>query len=136
MKNTLAIIICLIASTAIAQSKKDITKNNVKSITEVKYDYSDGIEEKAIESKMVYNNEGELIELKEYKKGDLDKHEKYSYDSKGNRIKQIKYDEKGKIDEIIEYKYSGDLRTERIEYYPNGKIKNKKVYTYEYYPAK
>jgi len=128
---TLAFIACLLPG--FAQSSKDIRKHNVKSITETNYDYSSGFEESQIDTYQQFNKNGDIIELKEFKDGKLKTHEKYDYDVAGNKIKQIEYDDKGKIDKIVEYKYSSDLRTERIVYYPNGKVKNKKVYKYEYF---
>lgn len=126
-------LLSIVSIVSLAQTTKQAKKNNVKSVVETKIDYSSGVEEKEVVSEKRFDKNGEVVELKEYKDGKIDLHEKYAYDTRGNKIKQVEYDAKGKVLKIIEYKYSGKLRTERIIYYPNGKVKSKKVYKYEFY---
>ncbi len=130
MKNILFLSMVLVCINVSAQDKQ-MKKNNIKSVIEVYTDYSTGVEVKSVESEQYFNVNGELIELKEFKDGKFVLHEKYDYDLNGNKIKEVRYDAKGKIDRIIDYKYQGKLKTERIDYYPNGKIKSQKVYKYQ-----
>lgn len=130
MKNILLLTLFLVGINVSAQDKQ-LKKNNIKSVIETSTDYSTGIEIKSIESEQYFNVNGELIELKEFKAGKFVLHEKYDYDTNGNKIKEVRYDAKGKIDRIIEFKYQGKLKTERIDYFPNGKIKNRKTYAYQ-----
>jgi hypothetical protein len=123
----------LIAGSAASQSSKQVKKNSIKSVIETRYDYDTGVEISQVEQEQFFDDKGELIELKVYSGGKIQKHEKYSYDNSGNKIKEVRYDSRGKITRIYEYKYSDMLRTERIELYPNGKVKSKRVYSYEYY---
>lgn len=130
MKNIIIISLLFAGLTATAQDKQ-MRKNNVKSVIETYIDYSTGIEVKYIESEQYFSAKGELIELKDLKGGKFILHEKYDYDTNGNKIKEVRYDAKGKISRIIEYKYQGNLKTERIDYYPNGKVKSRKTYVYQ-----
>jgi hypothetical protein len=125
------IVLMVAAGFAATAQDKQMKKNNIKSVVETYIDYSTGVEVKYIESEQYFNPEGELIEIKDFKGGKFVMHEKYDYDVAGNKIKEVRYDAKGKIDRIVEYKYQGKLKTERIDYYPNGKVKSRKLYKYQ-----
>lgn len=115
-------------------SNKRVEKKGIKHFRIVKSEYETGTEEKQIEVEAFYDKNGEIIELKEWDgDGKLKKHEKYEYDDSGNKVKETEFDSKGKVDKITEYKYKGKLRTEKTILYPNGKIKSKRVYSYEFY---
>ena len=124
------VIVLVFASISGYSQDKQIKKNNIKSITETFIDYSSGVEVKYVESDEVYDQNGELVEIKDNKGGKFVMHEKYAYDAAGNKIKEIRYDAKGKIERIVDYKYQGKLKTERIDYFPNGKVRSRKIYTY------
>lgn len=129
MKKTLLLVLVLSGIGASAQDKQ-MKKNNIKSVTETFIDYSTGVEVKYVESEEVYDLNGELIEIKDNKGGKFVMHEKYAYDAAGNKVKEVRYDAKGKVERIVEYKYQGKLKTERIDYFPNGKVRSRKIYTY------
>lgn len=129
MKKVFVIALVFAGISAYAQDKQ-VKKYNIKSITETFIDYSSGVEVKYIESEEVYDLNGELIEVKDNKGGKFVMHEKYVYDAAGNKVKEIRYDAKGKVERTVEYKYQGKLKTERIDYFPNGKIRSRKIYTY------
>lgn len=129
MKKALVIVLLFVGIGAFAQDKQ-MKKNNIKSVTETFFDYSSGVEVKYVESEEIYDQNGDLIEIKDNKGGKFVLHEKYSYDLAGNKIKEVRYDSKGKIERIVEYKYQGKLKTERIDYFPNGKVRSRKLYTY------
>ncbi len=129
MKKTLLLVLVLSGIGASAQDKQ-MKKNNIKSVTETFIDYSTGVEVKYVESEEVYDLNGELIEIKDNKGGKFVMHEKYAYDAAGNKVKEVRYDAKGKVERTVEYKYQGKLKTERIDYFPNGKVRSRKIYTY------
>lgn len=141
-----------------AQKKRDILINRVVSITETTEDVEDG--QKPFKTEYVkYDAAGEVVEEIKYKNnGDFDFHVSYEYDSKGNKKREtwynskrqkdytvdIEYDgegnkvketyvnAKGNKEKTIEYKYTNGLKSERIIFLANGKIKMKKKYTYEF----
>lgn len=124
----LLIFLYLIPVSAICQ--KTGSSENVKSIvvTEEKYDML--IKKQYKESESYYDTKGNLIESITYKLGKVDKHFKYQYDADNNKIKEEEYDLSGRIKESSEYKYSDGLRTEKVVYDPNRKMKSKKTYVY------
>lgn len=141
-----------------AQKKRDILINRVISVTESTEDVEDG--QKPLKTEYIkYDPTGEVIEEIKYKNnGDFDFHTSYEYDSKGNKkretwynskrqkeytvdieydndgnkVKEIYTNAKGNKEKTIEYKYSNGLKTEKIIYLANGKIKMKKKYNYEF----
>jgi antitoxin component YwqK of YwqJK toxin-antitoxin module len=124
----LLIFLALIPVSAICQ--KTGSSENVKSIvvTEEKYDML--IKKQYKDSESYYDTKGNLIESITYKLGKVDKHFKYQYDADNNKIKEEEYDLSGRIKESSEYKYSDGLRTEKVVYDPNRKMKSKKTYVY------
>jgi hypothetical protein len=126
--------VLLISSLAIsARAQKQATAEKLKSvvITEEKYDML--VKKQYKESETYYDIRGNVIESVTYKQGKVDKHFKYSYDADNNKIKEEEFDATGRLKESSEYKYENGLRTEKIVYDPNKKIKSKKTYTYTKY---
>jgi hypothetical protein len=132
MKNVkplfLLFLLALLPVSAICQ--KTGSNQNVKSIvvTEEKYDML--VKKQYKESESYYDTKGNLIESITYKLGKVDKHFKYQYDADNNKIKEEEFESSGRIKESSEYKYSDGLRTEKIVYDPNRKMKSKKTYVY------
>jgi hypothetical protein len=126
----LFIIVLLLAIPASAICQKTVTNENIKSIvvTEEKYDML--IKKQYKESEAYYDTKGNLIESITYKLGKVDKHFKYQYDTENNKIKEEEFDLSGRLKEASEYKYTDGLRTEKIVYDSNRKMKSKKTYVY------
>jgi len=127
---SLFLFILLAALPVPAICQKAGSNENIKSIvvTEEKYDML--IKKQYKESETYYDTKGNLIESITYKLGKVDKHFKYQYDSDNNKIKEEEFDLSGRIKESSEYKYTDGLRTEKIVYDSNRKMKSKKTYVY------
>jgi hypothetical protein len=116
------------------QKKKSIQQHRLKAITVYNQDFVDGKGKPIKESFTKYDELGNVIEEIEYDdKGEEKKHVVYEYDDEYNRIKETYLNPKGAKEKIIEFKYQDGLKTEKIVYLPNGKIKSKKKYVYDYH---
>mgnify|MGYP005857073581 CR=1 FL=1 len=79
-----------------------------------------------------YDDSGNLIEKSSFdSKGILYAKRIYTYNKYGNKISEIKYNDKNDIEskEVIEY--DGRNKISKTEYGSNGKIKNKMLYEYD-----
>jgi len=115
-----------------AQSKVQIPK--IKSL--VVYEEQEagkGTGKPQIESETNYDPAGNVIEEKQYKDGKWDSHVKNEYDSDNNKTKVTELDDSGKILKYTVYKYDKGLRTEKLVYLPNQKLKSRKTYQYKFY---
>jgi len=117
-----------------AQKKKSILANKIKTVTVYNYDYEKNNGRQVKQEFSKYDEFGNIIEEIEYDdNGKETKHIKYEYDDEGNKIRETHLNPKGTTTKIIEYKYENGLKTERTVYQSNGKVTNKKKYSYEYY---
>lgn len=119
----------LVGNTTIAQSKKDIKKNKIGSLTVTETSGSKTIND----SKTTYDENGEVIEKSEYNKdGILKKTMKYKMNNLGDVVQEEEYDEKNSLKEktIISYNASGDKKDELV-YDSNNKLVKKHVYVYD-----
>jgi antitoxin component YwqK of YwqJK toxin-antitoxin module len=115
-----------------AQSKVQIPK--IKSlIVNEQQEAGKGTGKPQLESETNYDPAGNVIEEKQYKDGKLDSHVKNEYDSDSNKIKVTELDDSGKILKYTVYKYDKGLRTEKLVYLPNQKLKSRKTYQYKFY---
>jgi hypothetical protein len=132
MKNLklLFFIACLCGISVTARCQKTRSNENIRSIvvTEEKYDML--VKKQYKESETYYDTRRNVIESITYKLGKADKHFKYQYDPENNKIKEEEFDQSGRLKESSEYKYTDGLRTEKIVYDPNKKMKSKKTYVY------
>lgn len=124
----LIIIISGISMSAICQ--KPGLNNKIKSVvvSEEKYDML--IKKQYKESETQYDSQGNVLESITYKLGKVDKHFKYQYDPDNNKIKEEEFDAAGRIKETSEYKYENGLRSEKVVFDANKKLKSKKTYIY------
>lgn len=130
MKFIYLLFTCLLVSyTTNAQSKKEIKKNKISSVTVTETSGSKTIND----SKTTYDENGEVIEKSEYNKdGVLKKTMKYKMNNLGDVIQEEEYDEKNTLKEktIISYNANGDKKDELV-YDSNGKLIKKHVYVYD-----
>ncbi len=127
------ILVLVIGFNCMAQSKSEAKKNGIKSVTVWKSDCEESKEKKVKESLTKFDSEGNIIEEIEYD-GVTEKpitHFYYEYNSDGNKVKEIEYSPTGKVKKTIEYKYSGELKTEKIVFDEKGVVKSKRHYVYE-----
>lgn len=115
-----------------AQAKVQVPK--VKSlVVNEEQESGKGSGKPQVESETNYDPAGNVIEEKQYKDGKLDSHVKNEYDSDNNKTKVTELDDSGKILKYTVYKYDKNLRTEKLVYGPNQKLKSKKTYQYKFY---
>jgi hypothetical protein len=133
MKKISIILIALIWPVLVSAQEKKAMANKLKSITvyEQKYEKVDG--KALIESVTKYDQAGNIIEEIEYKQGKVDKHILYKYDGANNKILETELDPSGKKTKVTEFKYTNNLRTERIVYDGNNRVLSKRIYKYELY---
>jgi antitoxin component YwqK of YwqJK toxin-antitoxin module len=85
------------------------------------------------ESETYYDPKGNILEEITYKRGKVDKHFKYQYNEKGDKILEEDFDSSGSLREYSEYRYENGLRVEKIVSDPNKKIRLRKIYQYTVY---
>jgi len=142
------------------QKKKIAAEDKIKSVVVYEEKYEKGGNSKTLkDSETKYDVYGNVIEETEYKNGAIDKHIKYQYDSRNNKIKEIELDQmdkpiktieykydsnnnkikeseqdaSGKVVKISEYRYDKNRKSEKLVYNGNQKLKQKKTYKYETY---
>jgi hypothetical protein len=135
MKKLKIVLIVLLAAvinlTAVSQTKAPAAKVKSMVVTEEKSDML--VKKQLKDSEVYYDTHGNIIEEIAYKDGKMSKHMKYQYDQDNNKIREEELDSSGRTLEISEYKYSNGLRTEKVVYDSNNKMKSRKVYTYTMY---
>ena len=125
---------CLIVFSAYGQKKKSVQMHKIKSTTVYNEDSEKTKGKAVLDFYTKYDESGNTIEEIEYDaNGKIKSHMLYEYDDDGNKTKEIFLNPDGTKDKVIEYKYSEGLRVERITYLPNGKIKSKKKYVYDFH---
>lgn len=112
------------------QTPKD---KKIKSIIVYQEKYDMLVTRKYKDSEQYFDVKGNLIEDITYKQGKVNKHFKYQYDSDNNKIREEELDPSGRTKEVSEYKYENGMRSEKIVYDSNKKIKSKRFYQYTTY---
>jgi hypothetical protein len=130
---TLFLIILFSGVSLSVMCQKYGANDKIKSIviSEEKYDML--VRKQYKESETYYDARGNIIESITYKLGKVDKHFKYQYDPENNKIKEEEFESSGRLKESSEYKYTDGLRTEKVVYDSNKKMKSKKTYVYTKY---
>jgi len=122
-----------LSASVFGQDRKDIRDREIGSRTVNEYFIEEGIKEALIESFQKYNEDGEVIEVKEFnKRGEITLWEKYAYDEDRNIIEEVFLDEKGKVTRTEKTIYEDGLKVEKHYYNNKEKLYKKKVYVYEY----
>jgi hypothetical protein len=133
-KILISFTLCFLVLTAYSQKKKDIQSHKIKSITVTNEGADKPKGKPVLDMVTKYDESGNTIEEIEYdESGKVKKHIKSEFDEDGNKIKETEFKPDGTKDKIFEYKYRDGLKIERITYLPNGKVKSRKKYTYEYH---
>jgi hypothetical protein len=131
---TIATLTFLVVIPVMSQKKKSIQANKIKSTTVMQEDYEKNNGRSVKEAYTKFDESGNVIEEIEYDDYGKEKlHVQYEYDDNDNKTKEIFINPKGVREKVIEYKYEDGLKTEKIVYLPNGKIKSKKKYIYEFH---
>lgn len=125
----LVTLICAVG-TVLGQKKDTAVKCKSVTVFDVNYD-DDKAGSQVKESFTSYDTAGNMTEFIDYdKEGKEKEHILYEYDKEGHKIKETYLKANGSKDKIEEYIYQNGLKTEKIVYYGNGKIKSKKKYVY------
>lgn len=115
------------------QSAKTIQEKKISSRTVYEYFLDEGRDEPVIESIERYNENGDLLELKEFNsKGDVKRWEKYSYNDDGRVVEEVYLDARGRVERTEKSIYADGLRVEKQFYNKRDKLYKKKTYEYEY----
>ena len=134
MKKGITLLVFVLSCSAlVAQGRKDVTSNKVKSQTVEEYFLSEGRKEPVIEQVQVYDTAGNVVELKEYNsEGVLKNWQRFEYDANGDVTMEESLDVKGKVIERTEMDYKNGLITEKRYFDRKLRLVKKKVYVYEY----
>ncbi len=123
----------LLAGVLMGQSTETIKEKKILSTTVYEYFIEEGLDEPMLESLENFNDQGMLIEVKEFdNKGDVKRWEKYVYNEEDKVIEEIFMDAKGRIESREKSIYSDGLRTEKQFYNNKDKLVKRKVYEYEF----
>lgn len=136
MKSKKIIGLCILVWITVmgfGQGRKTIREKGIVSVTVQEYFIEEGMKDPVIESIERYDEEGELVELKEFNsRGEVKKWEKYGYDEEGNLVEEVFLDPKGRIERTEKSIYEDGLRVEKQFFNNRDKLYKKKVYEYEY----
>ena len=123
----------LMTGLLMAQSAEIVKEKKIVSTTVYEYFVEEGLDEPAIESVENFNDQGQLLEIKEYdNKGSVKRWEKYVYNEEGKVEEEIFLDSKGRVDSREKSIYADGLRVEKQFYNNKDKLVKRKVYEYEY----
>ena len=126
-------ILVMVAGTVAAQGTKIVKAKKITTKTVNEYFIEEGQNDPVVESFERYNEEGELVELKEMnRKSEIKKWEKYVYDAEGNLVEEQFLDVKGRVTEREKNIYKDGLRIEKQYFNIKDQMYKKKVYVYEY----
>lgn len=130
------ILLCLLMGlgTALnAQDRKEIRDLGIVSISVQEYFIEEGLDEPLVESIETFNDDGEVIELREFsKRGEIKRWEKYSYDKDRNLIEEVFLNAKGKVERTEKSVFEDGLKVEKQYYNERDQLYKKKVYVYEF----
>lgn len=127
------VVVFFLSVQANLQAQDKAPASKVKSMTVQEEDFAKSNGAKRLESETSYDQVGNVVEEKQYKDGKLDSWEKSEYDQAGNKIKVTELDESGKLLKYTTYKYEKGLKTEKVVYGANQKMKSRKTYQYKFY---
>jgi hypothetical protein len=160
MKISAILLFLLFPVCLMAQSKKELKDAGIISRTEKTTKVEKRTTVNYTESVEKYDNNGNKIELIEYKSdGDIKTYNQFEYNEKGKLVKEFRidaiskkpketieyqyneedklvkelyYNKKNELTKTNEYTYVNKLKTEKKTTNANGKIVETKTYTYEY----
>ena len=133
LKITVIIIATLFTVTVAAQSEKEVVKNKIFSREVTEINYESGMDEKVPEELKVFNEKGQVIELKEYDAtGKLSSWVKFSYFEDGEIHTETYLDKKAKLLQKIVYVYDNGLKREKLYYDAKNRLVKKKIYEYTF----
>jgi len=128
---TAALLLAMIPM--MGQSTKTVKEKKIASQTIYEYFIEEGQDEPVIESIERFDENGELVELKELNnKGEVKTWEKYGYNEDGKLVEVKVLDVKGRVESTEKSIYKDGLRVEKQYFNNKDQIVKRKVYEYEY----
>jgi len=126
-------VLLSVALSAMGQGAKTIQEKKISGRTVYEYLVDEGRDEPVVESVEKYDEQGHLLELKEFnRKGEVKRWEKYAYDADGKVVEEAYLNAKGRVERTEKSIYSEGLRVEKQFYDKRGRLYKRKVYEYEY----
>jgi len=126
-------VLLSVALSAMGQGAKTIQEKKISGRTVYEYFVDEGRDEPVVESIEKYDEQGHLLELKEFnRKGEVKRWEKYAYDADGKVVEEAYLNAKGRVERTEKSIYSEGLRIEKQFYDKRGRLYKRKVYEYEY----
>jgi hypothetical protein len=123
----------LMAATAAGQSTKTIKEKKIATVTVHEYFVEEGMDDPLVESIERYNEDGDLLELKEMsRRGEVKLWEKYVYNDKGKLVEEVFLDSKGRVTRTEKSIYADGLKIEKQFYNNKDMLYKRKVYNYEF----
>jgi len=123
----------LLTGTLAAQGTKTIKEKQISTLTVYEHFLEDGDKEPVVEAIERFNENGELVEVKEMnRKGDVRKWEKYAYNEDGELVDLQILDAKGRVTSREKSIYKDGLRIEKQYFNNKDQMYKTKVYKYEY----
>jgi len=130
---SLTAIFMLFAGPILGQSTEIIQEKKIASRSVYEYFVEEGIDEPLLESYEKFDEQGNLLEIKELNnKGEVKLWQKYVYDKEGKVVEEISLDSKGRVESKEKSIYSDGLRVEKQFYNKKDKLVKRKVYEYEF----
>lgn len=126
-------IFMLPGGTILGQNTELVKEKKIASRSIYEYFVEEGLTEPLLESFEKYDEEGNLLEVKELNsKGEVKLWEKYTYDEEGRVLEEVFLDSKGRLERKEKNIYSDGLRVEKQFYNKKDKLVKRKVYEYEF----
>lgn len=117
-----------------AQSKKTVKSYNISQSSESIIEYEDGLTVKRVSLEQVFNEEGQLIEMKDWSKdGKIKDWIKYTYNSEGEVEVEIALSAKGKVKLKTVTEYQDGLKVKKSYYDGKERLLKEKFYEYKYF---
>ena len=132
MKSFLSLALLLFLSISGMKNCFAQTKTGIKSVKEISIDNKDKETAKSFQS---FDTKGNLIEEIEYEDdGKVKDRVTYEYNAENLKIKETHFTPDNKTDEVTTYQYDAKgNRISKMVVDGNGKLKSKKKFVYEYY---
>ena len=123
----------LLAGSLAGQNAETIKEKKIASITVQEYFLEQGLDEAVVESIKKYDENGNLIEIKEFNsRGEVKLWEEYTFNEEGDLVETRFFNARGKLESKEKYLYSEGLRIEKQYFNNKDKLVKRKVYEYEY----
>ncbi|HLP05381.1 MAG TPA: hypothetical protein VK152_08140 [Paludibacter sp.] len=126
------LLVCMVSAT-FAQSPESLNekRGHKKNLTIKEYNTDAKGKSRWLDHVTVYNADGYKIEEVEYATYGIRERVVFSYDDKHFCIKEVVYDDRGKVTRIRKYEYNSDgTKNTQYNYLPNGRLYSTKVYQY------